>query len=352
MEIPNPQGQGRLIAQVIAKGMCVRCGACVGLCPYFDYFDGKVVVMDPCPAGTFRCLQVCPVADYEGTSPYKKDARDPMGCYCDILMARAADEEVVERSQYGGVVSALVIHALENGLISSAVLTDAGDIFAPKGMLVKEKSGVLDCAGSRYSGSGSLAALNHAIKEGLSRLGVVGLPCQMEALARMGLMQPDGEKRSAAVSLKIGLFCTWALDHGLLSTYLDRQGVKGPLLKSDIPPPPAEVFRVKTPEGWRDFPLSDIRTLIQKGCSLCEDMTADQSDISVGAAEGNPGWNTIIARTEKGLDLLKSAIKSRWLETADLPAATLDHLKAAARNKRERARQTRLLMDRDETSPI
>lgn len=346
MEIPNPDGQGRLIAQVITKGLCVRCGACVGICPYFNYFDGKVVIMDPCPAGTFRCLQVCPRAGYEGTSPFKGEPTDDIGACQEILMARATDETVRIKSQYGGVVSALLIYALEKEMISSAALTDAGDLFAPKGMLAHRRSEVLDCAGSRYSASGSLLVMNTAIKKGHSRLGVVGLPCQMEALARMRLIQPDGEERAKAVSLKIGLFCTWAIDYARLKGYLARQKVEGPVLKSDIPPPPSEVFKVQTQVGWREFPLSDIRPMVQKGCYLCEDMTAEQSDISVGTVEGSDGWNTVIARTDTGLQLLKSAIQEGWLETDDLPGANLDHLKEAARNKRKRARQAEAEVDR------
>lgn len=339
MDIPNPEGQGRLIVQVINKGLCVRCGACVGLCPYFNYFDGKVVVMDLCPAGTFRCLQVCPRAGYDKTFPVSGEATDDIGVCREILMARSTDEAIRKRSQYGGVVSALLIYALEKETISSAVLTDAGDLFAPKGRIANTRSEVLDCGGSRYSASGGLSVMNTAIKKGHSRLGVVGLPCQMEALARMRLMQPDGKERARAVSLKIGLFCTWAIDYPRLEAYLAGQKLEGPVLKSDIPPPPSEAFKVQTQIGWRDFPLSDIRPMVQKGCSLCEDMTAEQSDISVGTAEGRDGWNTVIARTDTGSQLLKSAIKEGWLETDDLPGASLDHLKEAARNKRNRARR-------------
>ncbi|MCF8144378.1 MAG: Coenzyme F420 hydrogenase/dehydrogenase, beta subunit C-terminal domain [Deltaproteobacteria bacterium] len=342
MNIPNPEGQGRLIARVINKGLCVRCGACVGLCPYFNYFDGKVVVMDLCPAGTFQCLQVCPRADYEGTSSFKGTSAGDIGECREILMARSTDEAIQKRSQYGGVVSALLIYALEKEVISSAVLTDAGDLFAPKGRIVHRRSEVLDCAGSRYSASGGLSAMNTALKKGYSRLGVVGLPCQMEALARMRLVQPDGEERADAVSLRIGLFCTWALDYPSLTAYLARQKVEGPVLKADIPPPPAETFKVQTQVGWRSFPLSDIRPMVQKGCFLCEDMTAETSDISVGTAEGRNGWNTVIARTETGSQLLKRAINEGWLETDDLPGASLDHLREAARNKRHRARQAEI----------
>jgi coenzyme F420-reducing hydrogenase beta subunit len=39
-------------------------------------------------------------------------------------------------------------------------------------------------------------------------------------------------------------------------------------------------------------------------------MTAEFSDLSVGAVEGIPGWNTVIVRTAKGQELLEGARKA------------------------------------------
>ena len=188
-------GQASLIDKVIDRGICVCCGACVGLCPYFGYFDGKVVVMDRCDADSSRCLQVCPRAGYKGTSPEKDkggpDKTNEIGAYQEVIMARASDEEIRKKAQYGGVVSALLIYAIEKGEIMSAVLTDRGDTLSPAGRNTENKVEVLSCGGSRYTGAASLSALNGAISAGGTKLGVVGLPCQMEALARMSLMAPD-----------------------------------------------------------------------------------------------------------------------------------------------------------------
>ena len=158
----------------------------------------------------------------------------------------------------------------------------------------------------------------------------------------MRIMRPDGDKMSDAVALRIGLFCTWTLDYAQLQRFLSGEELDGPVLKFDIPPPPSEEFKVRTGEGWRDFPLSEIRPMVQKGCSLCEDMTAELADISVGTVEGDEGWNTVIVRTEVGTGLLENAIKDGWLEADDLPDENLDHLKDAARNKRERGRKARI----------
>lgn len=342
MGVHAQEGQYSLIEKVIKQGICVRCGACVGLCPYFDYFDGKVVVMDQCNADTWRCLQLCPRAGYEETEldvdRSESTENAEIGAYNKIIIARSTDNEIAKRSQYGGVVSALLIYALEKGHIKSAVLTDKGNHLSPIGKPAKNRADVLNCAGSRYSGAGSLSAVNTAISAGENKLGVVGLPCQMEALARMRHMKPDGEERYARISLKIGLFCTWAIDYRQLEVFLKRQGIEEPVKKYDIPPPPAEKFKVLTEKGWRDFLLDDIRPLVQKGCALCQDMTAEWADISVGAMEGRDGWNTVVVRTDVGLEIVNTAIKQGWLETDLLPEENFEHLKEASFNKRKRAK--------------
>lgn len=340
MDDQNSPPQGRLVDRVISQGLCVRCGACVGLCPYFHYFDGEVVVQDPCHSDTGRCLQVCPRADYAGTGIDAERAETAqngeIGPYHTIVMARASEPGIRERAQYGGVVSALLIFALKKGTIRSAILTDTGGPFSPAGKIAENRSEVLDCTGSRYSGSASLSVLNRAIQEGKDRLGVVGLPCQMEALDRMRRIEPDGKERSDRVALKIGLFCTWALDYRRLEDFLRQKGVEGEALKFDIPPPPSEIFLVQNKAGRRDFDLADIRSMVQKGCTLCRDMTAELADVSVGTVEGLEAWNTVIIRTDRGRELMDAAVADGRLETDQLPEENLDHLKAAAHNKRQR----------------
>ncbi len=347
MENSTLNGQALLIEKVIDKGICVGCGACVGICPYFHYFDGKVVVMDQCISDTWRCLQLCPRADYGGTSPEEEKidraASREIGPYLKVIMARAKDAKIRERAQYGGVVSALLIYALEKGTIKSAILTDSGNQLSPGGKIAVDRSEVLNCAGSRYSASGGLSTLNRAIKAGKDRLCVVSLPCQMEALARMRLMQPDGEEMDSRIVLKIGLFCTWAVDYRGLEAFLKSNDVEGNVKKFDIPPPPADIFQVMTEKGQKkDFSLSDIRHLIQKGCALCQDMTAEMTDISVGTVEGNNGWNTVVIRTDRGADLMNQAIKEGWFEIDDLPEKNFKHLKQASENKRQRGEKARI----------
>jgi coenzyme F420 hydrogenase subunit beta len=66
-------------------------------------------------------------------------------------------------------------------------------------------------------------------------------------------------------------------------------------------------------------------------------MTAEFSDLSVGAVEGIPGWNTVIVRTAKGEELLEEAKKARMIEVSEVPRANLKHLEEASLLKKKRA---------------
>jgi len=348
MVLEMEQFQGELIDRVFDRGICVKCGACVGLCPYFRYFDGIVAVMDRCVAGTGRCVQVCPRAGYKSTAP-QENATDGngIGIYRSVFKARASVDTLHEGVQYGGVVTALMAYGIESGFLGGAIVTDRGGALAPSGMLAESVTDIARCAGSRYSAAGSLAVFNKAIKDGKGNLAVVGLPCQMEALERMKHSIPDGAQRESAVSLRIGIFCTWALDYRMLKDFLRANGVTGAVKKYDIPPPPSEKFVVFTEQGRREFPLMEIRGLVQKGCSLCRDMTAEHADISIGTVEGEEQWNTVVLRTEKGEAFFEEALNKNIVEKAQLPDQNLNHLSTASRNKRKRGKNAELELSRE-----
>ena len=89
--------------------------------------------------------------------------------------------------------------------------------------------------------------MNRAVKDNEKNLGVVRLPCQMEVLARTKRMEPEGKERSDLLGLKIGLFCTWALDYRKINAYLRGIGISGDIKKYDIPPPPSQLFHKYIP---------------------------------------------------------------------------------------------------------
>jgi coenzyme F420 hydrogenase subunit beta len=336
----------RLKGEVLDTGLCVSCGACVGLCPHMIFYDGAVAAPDDCGLSQGRCYDLCPQALEPGQIAKRKALHDkagqeyapPLGPYISAWQAKATAQDIEGRAQYGGVVSALMALALDLGMVEEAVLTKSGMRGAPEGARVRDRAGVLDTAGSIYAAGASLMSLNQALaEEATHKLGLVGLPCQVMAAAAMKA-HPD-YPAAQRLGLVIGLFCTWNLSARGLRALLAAEDVSGPVIKYDIPPPPAEVFQIETGSGVTEIPLAKVREKTLPGCALCPDMTAELADLSVGAVEGIPGWNTLMVRTETADSLLREAEKQGLIILEDPNPESLDHLRQAAEGKRSRAAQ-------------
>lgn len=332
------RGMDVLKNEVLTPGLCVACGGCVGLCPHIHFFDGKVVCTDTCDLDDGRCYAVCPIANGEEK---QSAAKEPVGPFISIHRSRSTDKGLRDKAQYGGTISALIITAIEEGLIDEAILTGNNDGDFPCGTIAKTIDDVIACSGSRYTSSAALETFNKRVKEGSAPLGAVVLPCQAQSLALAKDSHKIADLEIPEVELTLGLFCTWALTYRPFKEFLNREGIVERPLRYDIPPPPAEVFQVYTDIEKHEFPLSDIRKFVQAGCALCSDLTAECADISVGAEEGMHDWNTLIVRTEKGKDLADRAISKGLLELEELPDENLSHLFEASEAKRRRGKANR-----------
>lgn len=329
-------GLQKLKEEVLDKGLCTLCGSCLGMCPYLKFFQGKVIIMDHCTLTVSRCYDFCPMVGVEKellSAPY---SGKPLGEIRDVMMTRSTDPEILKKAQYGGTVSTLIYMALKKGLIDKALLTKHIN-GVPKGVIVSSREEVLACSGSNFLISPSIEAFNRWQPVDAESIGVVGTPCQLRALAKMRLSPLAELSNISRVALIIGLFCTWGLSHSfyykVLINLVPHLGIK----RMDAPPPPANILEVYTSEGCITIPLDRVRPFIQSACALCFDMTAEMSDLSLGAVEGIKGWNTLLIRTERGQNLLEMALAEGLIEKCPLPEANFSHLKEAAQLKKERA---------------
>jgi coenzyme F420 hydrogenase subunit beta len=329
----NPTTQETLIREILEKDRCSACGACVGLCPYFTFFQGRVVALDRCSLSKGRCGQFCP-----HLQPNTALEQDRPGKVLERWMTRAQAPNPRKQGQYGGTVTALVLLALELDWIQEAVLTGARRNGEPEGRVCRTRAEILDCAGSKYAGAGTLSALHPLLETDGGLQGVVGTPCQLTAVENIRSYRSEQGLPADTVALKIGLFCTWSLPYAKIRKILLEKGVTEPILKYDVPPPPAEEFLVFTRKNRVAIPLTELRPLVPRGCQTCGDMTAEAADIAVGSAEGVPGWNTVLIRTERGLELFGEARSKNVLQVKPLPDENWEHLGTAVANKKRRAR--------------
>jgi coenzyme F420 hydrogenase subunit beta len=254
----------------------------------------------------------------------------------EIAMARARDEGIRSKAQFGGTVTALASFALDQGLIDSAVLTTSDESILPSGTLAGSTAQVRDCAGSNFVAAPTLAAFNRESEKDAQSIGVVAIPCQALALAKMRASPLENRNNIDKLKLVIGLFCTWALRYEELARFLADKVPLGQIVRFDIPPPPANIFQVFTDSGRIDISLDEVRPFIRPTCDVCIDMTAEFADVSVGAAEGAEGWNTLIVRSDAGRELVEAARAKGVIETAPLPEENLAHLKEASLLKKKR----------------
>jgi len=335
------KGCRELQSEVLARDLCSLCGACVGMCPYLVAYRGRIVALDECSLSQGRCYVFCPRAsvDLDLLSqtvfgvPY---AADELGTAQEIVIARATDEGIRSRAQCGGTVSALMGFALEQGLIDSAALTASDENILPDGTLADNTAQVGDCAGSNFVAAPTLAAFNRESEKGVGSIGVVATPCQALALANMKASPLENRNNIDKLKLVIGLFCTWALRYEDFARFLADKVPLSQITRFDIPPPPANVLHVFTDSRRIDIPLDDVRPFVRPACDVCLDMTAEFADISVGAAEGVKGWNTLIIRSDAGRKLVEAARAKGVIETAPLPDEKLAHLKEASLLKKKR----------------
>ena len=338
------EGSRKLVQNVQQAGMCISCGACLEICPYFNHYKGRTLHVFPCDLEKGRCYAHCPKIEVDLDELSRRLHRTSylgldIGEYRSILACRAGTRMPEGPYQGGGTASALMAFGLASGVIDAAVLTDQQGGWPDPRIITNEKE-VITCALSKFTAAPTLAAFNRAVRQGYQRLGVVGTPCQITALAQLKGNPLGIDDFHDPVGLSVGLFCNWALEPrsliAFLSTRLDISRMK----RMDIPPPPADVLIVRLEDSVLEIPLKDIRHLIPTTCFICPDLTSEWADLSIGMVEGRVGWNTLIVRTDAGERIVRQAENAGYLEIASMPKENVVHLSDSGRAKKTRAFRT------------
>ena len=314
--------------EVWDTGKCSGCGACVAVCPAdaLSFAEGEMITSpgttgycknasDNVPCGA--CYAACPRI---GDQP-----AETLGKYLELVTAKAAFD--IPHRQSGGAVTAILANALDEGLID-AVVTVSEDHWSlkPSSVVITRSDILIQQAGSRYSWwVPLLAALKNAVVERkFHRIAVVGVPCAVQALARIRTSENDLLKPYAkSIRLVIGLFCTETFDYAaLIEGKLKTQYKLDPheIRKLDVK---GKLEILKQDGSTTTVPLVELETCIRKGCHYCTDLTAVLSDISAGAVGSPAGATTLVIRTPAGKGFVDSAVRNHKLTLgtgADLAA--------------------------------
>ena len=308
---------------VISKNACIFCGACISLCPRIGVRDNKPVLIDSDPECSM-CFKYC-ARTYFPEEMFEQDLFNGnipkdflIGHYQKIIAAKSTNKEILMVAQNGGVVTTLLIHALNTGLIDGVLLADRDENWVPKPTVVRTPEEIIDVAGSIYTMAPTLLSYSDAVnKYKLKRLAFVGMPCQIQAVRKIQLWPPLSEEYGK-FSLIIGLYCTSNYSYDLIEK-LVQEKLKiemSDVKKFDISRGQFIVY-TKNGQYWQ-VPIQDTKKYNWPSCQYCKDYTAEFADISVGSV-GKPegSWNSVIIRTDIGKKLFDDAVASKKLVIAN-----------------------------------
>jgi len=338
----NSINKPRNIKYVVESGLCVGCGVCEAACPneaikvIYDVRSGMpaATVNEEKCNGCQICLNVCYGygVDHElNLRIFDTLPTSVVGNFTGCYIGYANDQALMNSSTSGGVVTALLAYALEQGLIEGAIVTrmEAGNPPRAKAFIATTIDEILSAAGSKYCPV-SFAECLRALKNG-KRYAVVGLPCHIYGIRK--LAEFNARIRNS-VSLYLGILCggmpSYLGTSYILKSYnMEKQyitkfeyrggGWPGRLLMQGKKQTPSRQIKicVPYPEYWRDT----YQFFFPYRCTLCHDGFNEFSDISFGdawlphlAKKNEKGVSLIITRTEAGERLIQEAFQKGYIQ--------------------------------------
>ncbi len=359
---PEKPHWAHLFREVVTSGLCTGCAGCVLACPYdvlkYDHTDTyrpwkveEAGGSDNCThgeRGCTLCTRACP--RFRAWEPEidtalfgrPREAAEVEGISKDIVLARATDPAVQEVGQDGGLVSAMLIWALENGVIDAALVSYLeGDGRSWKAVpgLARTREEVLAGAGSRYTYSANTLAYPDAVAAGCERIGLVGMSCQASVPPVMSARRAGKVARRFA--LNIGLLCSKTFEDSIFPELFEgRYGLaRQDMVKMNI----KGVIQIWMRDGsYHEVPLKEAHAWTREGCKACPDFAAEHADISTGGIGAFNDWTLTLVRTDRGREVMEGMLADKAIEVrpGDDDPGAIALLRKLSRSSRRRWPET------------
>lgn len=344
--MPDKRGYHDLDSEVVSKGLCTACGTCAGVCA------AQVIAMDytrqeaePKLMGLCKecglCYKVCPGKDvplkdmdekFLGRS--RAFIEEDIGIYKECYKGWAKDDDVRNASSSGGMVSALLIYALENDIIDGALLVgwDQEEPYRCRPIIARTPQDVKNaCRWTAEAVPVNELLYKAVMEDKLQRLAVVGMPCQIHGIRKLQMAGAPA-RIAKAVKFSIGLFCaaTYYVE-GVKHLVHEFSDVKS---MNDIETmdyrggaAPGSLMvttkdkRIRSVASKHDYTWHFLgsATFKRDRCIMCVDFAAELADVSCGDIFQPiiPGRKQVVAtvtRTAIGEELVIGAAAKGYIE--------------------------------------
>lgn len=325
---------------VVDKDLCVGCGTCYSACPLKAITLTKNEIFKPsidlekcndCGLCKFACPGYH--VDYKlfARENEKEEKYSPLiGRYTKVYLGHAKDRYVRHMGSSGGVITAVLMYALKNGIIDGALVVHTSRL-NPIATVARSPTELKQAQGSKYIP----VPLNVGLRKIINTDGhfaFVGLPCHLLGLSRITLKYPVLAKK---ITLKLGIFCGRGFDYHNVNYVLRDLGIN-----------PSSVRKIRfRGYGWPgkvfieyvseraskqiyisyrkfgEYAGGDLFT--PKRCVFCPDLTAELADVSSGDAwlreikeSDSEGTSILIARNAWGNKIISEATQAGFINVS------------------------------------
>jgi coenzyme F420 hydrogenase subunit beta len=333
----------------IQSQLCTGCGTCAGVCPNnaisirLDHGKGVYVpeIENQKCADCGICYSVCPghsidfntFDNFEGYE-YQNSI---FGSCKSSYSGYATDANVRLHSSSGGIVTALLSFALNEGIIDGALVTrmDSANPFEPEPFIATSPNEIFSAAQSKYCPVPTNKALKELLKKN-GKFGVVGLPCHIQGIRK-------AEKKNQQLKEKIVFHLAISCGHN--DTFLATEYI---LARNKIPASDVICLEYRG-TGWPGIMKIVLRDGTEKRipyhsfiqshelyffamsrCRFCGDSLGRLADITVMDAwlpeftkTDKLGHSMILTRTQTGEQIVQNATRNRIVHVNCIPLEKL-----------------------------
>tara|TARA_Y100000992_G_C21249411_1_gene485044 strand:+ start:72 stop:1292 length:1221 start_codon:yes stop_codon:yes gene_type:complete len=331
------------LSDITNHGLCIGCGMCQSLVgkdkisiSMSDKGRLEPEVIKPLTNLDFEKIKkTCPGVIVQGlpeTEQSKNSKHDLIwGYYNSLFYTWSTDKDIRFQSSTGGLLNGLSLYLLETKKINF-ILHTAGDPDHPMRSLPKfsyNKKDLLNCESrSRYGPASPLSKFNEALNTN-ENFAFIGKPCDISAIRQLSKID---ERVNKQCKYLLTLVCGGSTEFTKSQDFIDSFNVK----ENEL-----DIFRyrgygnpgpmyIKTKNGreynkeYNSFWGDESNWRVHFRCKICPDAIGECSDLAAldtwrgGSPKGeDEGFNAVIARTQKGINLLNGAIKAGFIQRGD-----------------------------------
>lgn len=333
------------ISSIVKDGLCTGCGTCIALCPEeaikltLDEKKGFYIpkIMEDKCNNCGICFEVCPGCEVDfkqlNLEIFGKEPEDILiGNYLNCYTGYSTDYNIRYNSSSGGLVTQLLIFALEEGIIDGALVTrmKKNNPLEPEPFIARTREEIIEASKSKYCPVPANIALKQIINSNEEeKFAVVGLPCHIHGIRKAEQVNKKLKKR---IVLHLGLFCSSAKSFLATDFQLRRMRIrKEEVVKINYRGngwPGGMMVKLENCQSFLnlfDYYDDQFCSFISWRCTMCIDQTSELADISFGDAwlpeikkTDEMGTSIFVCRNDFAEEVIQQMVRKMIIKLSDM----------------------------------